>query len=644
MSYRPTLILLVVVGLLGGLLWMLQHSVEPTARRLAQSGRVLDLDLMHVESLVLQSGDDEMELVRRGAEWWIVRPVEARADEARIGQLLSASEALVSSEIITREQRLHRGLSLGDYGLDIPRASITYRTALGSRRLLLGHAASLGKQTYVRIDGESDVYMADADLRDATPDTIKAMRDHALMHGQPARVTRLEIERPGGGFVQLLRSAAGWVVQQPMREAAAPKQVNGLLEALYAARIEGFVWDPPVGRPLVNADARPVVDAPAVPVESYGLASDMSPARVRIWEAGDDVGRELVFGKPVEAGGESVYAMFSDRGIVFTLPAALLARFQLSVDDLRSRELVRLDPHRIRYLAVQQGDRKLALGHTDAKGWLILEPIQWPADNETVTGVIRQLTDARIHAFIDAPATNPAAPLDERATLRVTLDTVYAPAALPDGDAPDAPRSDKADGSSGRCELVAVDDDSDDLLNVAVSGRPGRYQVRRDALVFLPEATVLPLAFVDRTILAVAPERVQRITLRDTSRDTSREQILERDAEGVWRVVQPAGGHPDAKALSDILFGVSNLRAERVADQNPKLLSRYGLDAAAQSLTIGLSGGEAIQKIILLGVPADARGRYAMVQGQDVVFVLHQATVDTLMRGIVVPAQKAPAP
>jgi len=175
---------------------------------------------------------------------------------------------------------------------------------------------------------------------------------------------------------------------------------------------------------------------------------------------------------------------------------------------------------------------------------------------------------------------------------------------------------------------------------VAVNGRPGRYQVRRNALVFLPEAAVLPLACFDRTVLAVAPERVLRITVRDASR----EQILERNAEGVWRVVQPAGGHPDAQALSEVLFGVSNLRAERVADQNPKLLSDYGLDAAAQSLTIGLSGGEAIQKIILVGLPAGNSGRYAMIQGQDVVFVLHQSTVDTLMRGVVVPAQEAPAP
>jgi len=201
MSYRPTLILLVVVGFLGGLLWMLQHSVEPTAHRLAQSGRVLDLDLMRVESLALRNGDDEMELVRRGPEWWIVRPVEARADEARIAQLLSASEALVSRETITREQRQHRGLSLGDYGLDIPRTSVTYRTPLGRRHLLIGDAARLGKHTYVRIDGESDVSLADADLRDAMPSSIEAMRDRALMHGQAARVTRLEIERPGGGFV-----------------------------------------------------------------------------------------------------------------------------------------------------------------------------------------------------------------------------------------------------------------------------------------------------------------------------------------------------------------------------------------------------------------------------------------------------------
>jgi hypothetical protein len=637
MSYRTTLALLLTVCLLGAALWVMQRNVQSTDRRLAQAERVLDLDLLHVDSLVVQHDDEAIEVERRGSGWWIVRPIEARADEASIAQLLSASEALVCAETITRDQRQHRALSLGDYGLDIPRTSVTYRTPLGTRRLLVGNDAHLGQRTYVRIDGQADVMLAEGALREALPESLEAMRDRELLHGQAARVTRLEIERPDGGFVQLLRGPSGWTVQQPVREPADTVAVNALLDALFAARIERFVWDPPVGVTAVAADAAPIVDAPAVPVESYGLAADTAPARLRIWQTGDDVGSELTLGKPVEAEGSFVYAMFTDSGSVFTLDTSLLERCQVPVDDLRSRDLVRLDPGRIRYLAVQQGDRKLTLGHTPKSGWSILEPIQWPADRETVIGVLRALTHARIQSFSDSVSTN-TPPDQGAAALHITLDTVYPPELA--GVAEEAEAGGIKKGwDANRCELVAVDNGSDDQMLVEVSGRIGRFHVRRDALVFLPEATALPFAFFDRSVLAVPPDHVQRIAVHRGEF----EQVLERDTDGAWGTPEGVPGEPDALALSDVLFRVSNLRAMWVADQHPKELAPYGLDETDTSLTIGLTGGEAIQKTILIGSPAPPSGRYAMIQGHDIVFVLGQAVLDSLLRDLVAEPVEADA-
>ncbi len=631
MSYRTTLVLLVIVGLLCAALWLMQQSMESTDRRLALAGRVLDVDLLHADSLVVQQQGEEIEIERRGGEWWIVRPIEARADEAKVGRLLSTSEALTCIETITREQREHRALSLGDYGLDLPRISVTYSTPLGTCRLLIGHDASLGERTYVRIDGESEVMLAEGDLRAALPESLESLRDRVLLHGQPARVTRVELERPDGGFVQLLVGPEGWHLQQPVREPADAIVVDALLDALFAARIEQFVWDPPVGVAPVAADASPVVDAPTAPVESYGLAADTAPARLRVWFAGDDLGRELTFGKPVEAEGNFVYAMFTESGSVFTLDAGLLEQCHLPVDDLRSRTLVRLDPGRVRFLAVQQGDRKLTLGHTPDAGWSILEPIQWSADREIVADVLRTLTGARIQSFVDTPATNPPASTDDTA-LRLTLDTVYPPQAA-NADEPGA----KMDHTAGRCELVAVENGADDQMLVQVAGRPGRFRVARDALVLLPEAAALPFAFFDRTVLAVPPDSVQRVVMKRADV----EQILERGADGTWAAPGGVEGRPDAQVLSDILFRVSNLRAVRVADQHPKDLAVYGLDETETSLTVGLTDSDAIQKTILIGSPSGGGGRYAMIQGQEVVFVLSETVANGLLRDLVAVSEEA---
>ncbi len=90
MNYRTTCFLFVVVCVLAGLLWFLTHHVEPTDQRRLHEGRVLDVGLVHADSVVMQHAGQELEIERLNEEWWIVRPIEGRANEAAVGRLLDA--------------------------------------------------------------------------------------------------------------------------------------------------------------------------------------------------------------------------------------------------------------------------------------------------------------------------------------------------------------------------------------------------------------------------------------------------------------------------------------------------------------------------------------------------------------------------
>ena len=92
-----------------------------------------------------------------------------------------------------------------------------------------------------------------------------------------------------------------------------------------------------------------------------------------------------------------------------------------------------------------------------------------------------------------------------------------------------------------------------------------------------------------------------------------------------------------SEVIADILFFAANLRAVRVEALNPASLEPYGLDGGGTVLTLGLMGETGIQKSIVLGRPAPPDGVYAMVKGQDVVFVLSSAVADMLKRRLVLP-------
>jgi hypothetical protein len=61
-------------------------------------------------------------------------------------------------------------------------------------------------------------------------------------------------------------------------------------------------------------------------------------------------------------------------------------------------------------------------------------------------------------------------------------------------------------------------------------------------------------------------------------------------------------------------------------------------------LTVGVSAGQGIRKSLLMGYRAKTDGIYAMVQGQDVIFVLEKGLVARLTADLVVPAAEGAAP
>jgi len=147
--------------------------------------------------------------------------------------------------------------------------------------------------------------------------------------------------------------------------------------------------------------------------------------------------------------------------------------------------------------------------------------------------------------------------------------------------------------------------------------------------------------YSDLGMLAVAPENVVRLSL---ARD-GKEESVEREASGNWL---PAGGpegmaaEANMETVSSLLALLADLRAERIESLTPSALGPYGLDHAHTVLRAALRGDRGIQKTILLGAPAEPSGVYAMVRGQDVVFVLGPAGAGRLNGPLVLPGAVSP--
>ena len=628
MRFRTTARLLVVACVLGLAIWFLERRLPSSETRRYQADRILDMPAESIVYVAVESQEMRVECERREDGWHLAVPFDARATDAAIERLLSELEALRTSEVITAEQRAQRELTLADYGVSEPRLRVVVGDGRNRKELAFGLDDPLGELIYLHQAWSTDVISTSRAFLDAVPKTVVGLRDRNILRGDASLTARVEIHRPGTGFIRLNHAGGAWHLQQPAQTPADGGRVAQMLDALYSLAVEEFVWDPPSDA-LVDEAAPVAVDAdPESRLAPYGLGDDEALVRVKVWTTGEDVGRELVIGRETGESNRLVFAKTRDRESICTIDREILDIFSVSVNDLRNPVLFPVSARDVRYACFEEGDRKLVLEWQPRGGWMVSEPVQWRADDGIVSELVGRLARLRAQRFLSGGGTNWAGANQGEAAAVIQL-LAARPAAAAEGTNGGDPG-----GAAGQNRLLVggADAETDSLL---ARFEGGDVVAVIDAEAIWPEGGVLtdPLVYRDRTMLAVDAANVIRVALRTADG----EQIVSRNEQGEWTAASPAGARLMPDVVKDVLFRVANLRSLRIEEHDPKNLAAYGLQAPTTVLTLGLSGDEGIQKSILLGFRAKTDGIYAMVQGQDVVFVLGTSEVRHLTRSLVVP-------
>lgn len=657
MRVKTTFLLVLAVAAGGLLLWFAAGDSRSNRDVEEAGGSLFTWHADAIDGLQIAAATLDAVLVKQDDLWFLKSPVRARADEGAVERMLSGLEALKRLEVVTPSQMDQRGLTLADYGLVAPAARWTLSDGAQRLELLVGQDAPLGNHVYVKFTDDPNVIATSGALRDLVPASVNLLRDAHILPGAPDRVSRLELHRDGFGFVRLARQDGRWLLRQPLEARADAGRVDALLDQLFALRASSYVWDS--GAPVAAAEtlgpvAVVTATVPGVPaadptfnarVETYGLAEDEATARVQLWLDGDLVAYELRIGKLTEDGSGSRYAMRTDVQAIYTIQPTQAEWLVSSADDLRARAVFGVDPGGVRSLRIRRGESKIELGADDEGRWSLTDPVQWKADQQAVQDTVQALMRWQVVAFVSGGETNDALAALQRPYCILQLassptDSARAPAgslgaavdAAPSIASAPVPTLDARNWTGDADPLwiaMAVDGNS---IYVRFESCPEIMRLPVAALAAIGEDPLNPLAYRERTMLAVPPDEIQRLSLEKEGHG----QAVLRDGRGGWGA-ESGSNSVSSAAIADLLLLASNLRALRAEAQVPVLRSNFGFDPPVAVLTLGLKGELGIQKSILLGAPSRGDGVYAMVKGQDVVFAISTATAETLTRDLLLP-------
>ncbi len=284
--------------------------------------KLTDLTTAQVTRAVLKSPAGEIELAKKNEHWEIVKPLQARGDDQKIGDLIAQVTNARIQEFVADDKG-----DLQAYGLSEPRGSITVFGAdqKEGRTLQLGAVAEkITDAIYVRYLPRDAVYALPKKTAEIVTVRPNDLRDRRLVRLDTNNLDRLNIEGSGQPKIVLARKDQNWTLASRNAQPANAEEVRRLLDTLNNQEVTKFIADTASDLPKYG------LDQPPVKLTFSSFASENTAES----KAGEHPFLTLSLGK-VE--GDEVYARVGEEPFIVAVHRALLD--QIWVDPLRWQAL-----------------------------------------------------------------------------------------------------------------------------------------------------------------------------------------------------------------------------------------------------------------------------------------------------------------
>jgi hypothetical protein len=308
-SLRSTLVLIVILGGLLGYIYYLNKDESSGAETKEKAFPSLKAE--DIEDVQIKTADGQTSRVQKAdGTWKITSPEAAPADQGELSSITSSLATLDVQRVVDENPG-----DLKQYGLEPAKVDVEFR-AKGDkepRRLQLGEKTPTGGDLYARLPSQQRVFLVSSFLDSTFNKNTFALRDKTLIRIDREKIDRIEIVADKRS-VTLAKTGSEWQIVAPLRARADFAAVEGSLERLSSAQMQGIV-------PADKADAKKLKLDP--PVATFTAAAGSARAT-------------LQFGNTENA---VIYARDAARPMVFTVAPTLYTDLIRDVGELRRKDL-----------------------------------------------------------------------------------------------------------------------------------------------------------------------------------------------------------------------------------------------------------------------------------------------------------------
>jgi hypothetical protein len=597
-----TTVLLLIVAIAVALYIKFYESKRPNteeAKRLA--GNVVNFERDSLEGIVIQNGDDRIELKKQDQKWRIEAPFKDQADRGAVENLINDLESWEKFDSISASEIQKNKNLLDEYGLSKGKLKLKLLGKNAPPEISFGNDAALQGKMYVRAGDTGDVVIAAQSVRNDIAKKPEDFRDKKLTDLTAPQVMRALV-KTAAGEMELEKKADHWEIVKPLRARGDDQKIGDLLAQITTAQIQQFVAED-------RGDLRP-----------YGLAEPRGS--VTLFAVDDKTGQTLQIGAPAGAGEkekDQVYVRFTARSAVYTLPKKIEEILALKPADLRDRHLVRIDTNILDRITIEPaGKGKTVLARKD-ENWTIASRNSQPANSSEVNRMLDLLKAEQVTKFVDDVASDlPKYGLD-KPQLQVTFSS-FASENTPESTAGERPFA-----------TIAFGKVEGDNVFARLGEEPFIVAVRRS---LLDNIFADPLQWQELAIFRFKPDDVHKLTVT-----SDREHALVRNEKKEWTWVK--GSDPiNAVNVQSLLNTLTALRAVRWAGATTPA---HGFDKPQLTIVFTTSPDDKSAHKLMVGASTGDGMWFARTDEREGTFVIANPDLNALKLPLVALPSPSPA-
>src|SRR2546429_3474258 len=616
MNWRTTLILAVVVLGVFAYLRFFEMKQPSTGEARRQAQNVVNFDRNKIDGVVIQNGDEKVEIRRHDNKWRLETPFKDQADGALVENLLSDLESWQKEGIIPAKDIDADKSKLNEYGLNRPKLKLKL---IGSDRppeILFGKDAALEGRMYIRFENSKETFLAKQSVKKDIDKKAEEFRDKKLTDLTTAQVRRTALKTPAGEM-ELEKQGDHWDIVKPLRARADDEKVGDLIAQVITARIQQFVTGD-------HGDLRPY--GLAEPRGSITLFSQEGKKDQKVETAdsskvvGEDKGQTLQIGSITEKEKGQVYVRFAPRGAVYTLPRKIDEAINTKPADIRDNHLVRIDTNILDRITIDvPGKGKTVLARKDGN-WTIASQNNAPADSGAVCRLIDSLQNERVTKFVEDVASNlPKYGLD-KPHLQLTFSS-FASEHTAETKAGEQPFA-----------TIAFGKEEGEHVYARLTDEPFVVAVRRG---LVDQISTDPSQWQELSIFKFKPDQIHRLSIT-----TDKELSLERDQTNQWHWLKGSDQINQAN-LQSLLNTLSNLRAVRWLGATTQ---QHGFEKPKLVLAFTTSPDNKVSHKLTIGAQNNDGTWCARVDGREGAFEISNPDLNILKLPLAAQATATPSP